>query len=823
LNDKTENANGAYTSTSYPGGSGSFIYVINGTYTINATVSFTGCSVFLAPDAQVNINSGGSLSILSNSVWKAGCGAMWNGIVINSGGTLTVDNSTVQDAKQAIDCKSGGNLTTQNQAKLLLNYKNIWLEPHTATHTAVIKNTTFSCLNTSNVPANALIAPYSGQRTVSGIVVDNVTQANIGLDASGQTNTFNNMDVGILNINSGLRSYNNSFTNITNATSGAGYCIYSMNVLSPEKTVDVGGNANIYQKNTFTNSYTGIYVSANQDASIQNNVMNNLTTGVYITGCATSGNVVSVNSNTIDDCTTGIYGYNNGGSTSITFNNNIINSSTAGSNSKPNSSGILIENSTLSSINAPALTINSNEIYRTRTGIKLTNFTLPHVEHNDIPSLSDLGSSLGSKGIAVITCPNAEVRENVINGPDRTSWWIDGINVESSSASIVVCNYVNTVGMGLHFQGSSANSSILNNAMKDNTHGIDLGWALIGPQKSSTQPSDNTWEGTFSKHTESYYSDGTLSTLYVKNLPSNTSTPSYYPSPMVNGMTGVVGTDWPITVTAVSSSYSSGQECNSREMASDPTILNDFSPEQIELFRKIAMDEITFPNFDVQTKWMSKFNLLRLMKNDSTVSNSNSDIISFGNSNANSNMNLLYFVNDLITNRDYLAANTILGSIYPVNEVEENLKSVYLVESNRTGDTLSTSQVELLNDLANQCPFSAGYAVYNARAILKSINLNAEFNNVCETVTRQFDQDKEEKPLFVSLYPNPASNSFTIRTASQVGVLKIYNALGELIINRSINTSESVISLEGISDGIYNYQFTGIHNHIHTGKLVIIK
>ncbi|MGQ0828139.1 MAG: hypothetical protein ACT4ON_07080, partial [Bacteroidota bacterium] len=62
LNNKTENAVATYSSTSYtianvttyPPAGTTFIYVVNGTYTINAyPVSFNGCQTYFAPDTKV--------------------------------------------------------------------------------------------------------------------------------------------------------------------------------------------------------------------------------------------------------------------------------------------------------------------------------------------------------------------------------------------------------------------------------------------------------------------------------------------------------------------------------------------------------------------------------------------------------------------------------------------------------------------------------------------------------------------------------------------------------------------------------------------------
>ncbi|MFL5751907.1 MAG: hypothetical protein ACJ76F_00750, partial [Bacteroidia bacterium] len=188
LNNVTETAPVTYSGTSS-------VYVINGSYTINSSpVTFDNCAVYLAANVPVTINSGGYLKIQNGSVWQAGCGAMWNGIVENTGSNLLIDNSTLRDAKLAIDSKNGAPFTMSNNAKLNANYRGVLIEAFGSTlHPAIIKNSTISCLNTSGVPANCLIAPYAAQKSLCGIEINDNMQVNIGLDVAGQTNTFNNL------------------------------------------------------------------------------------------------------------------------------------------------------------------------------------------------------------------------------------------------------------------------------------------------------------------------------------------------------------------------------------------------------------------------------------------------------------------------------------------------------------------------------------------------------------------------------------------------------------------------------------------------------
>jgi hypothetical protein len=234
------------------------------------------------------------------------------------------------------------------------------------------------------------------------------------------------------------------------------------------------------------------------------------------------------------------------------------------------------------------------------------------------------------------------------------------------------------------------------------------------------------------------------------------------------------------------------------------------------------MDEIIFPQHDVQTKWMSKYNLYQLLRTDSSLM-TNPDLASFSSGSINSNMAKLMHINDLITQGDHETVNTLLSAIIPENEVEENLITVYGLEANKTDEGYTEDQLNELQAIAEQCPYSAGYAVYNARAILRSEDPTLEFTNSCEITTRNFSSETKMGNTVLKLYPNPAVNLLNIETDLGVGMLKVYNIVGELILSVYIRDVNTQISMEEIPAGIYTYKLDISNKAVDSGKLVIIK
>ncbi len=345
--------------------------------TNGATLTIT-CKVAMANFGAIFVQPGATLIVDGGTITS--WGSMWNSIVVKPGGNLIVkNNALIENAQNAILSEAGGKFTVQD-SKFNKNYRGFILQAYNGTHLGVIKNTTISCVDASGNPVDLSLSPHVGERAYCAVQLEDVTQATVGVAAAGQTNTFDNLEQGIVNINSGLNVYNNTFKRINYSwITNRGRGIQSTNN-STEKKLIVGGSANAYQKNTFVDSYIGIFASGNQDVDIVSNTFTNLNTGVSITNGSSAGNSVYVLSNTMNDCNTGVYSLDNGGSSWLEVSNNIINPTGV---AKPNSKAITLSNSSLStSVSAPTVNILNNTIKNSSTSIEVINFTGPNLKNN---------------------------------------------------------------------------------------------------------------------------------------------------------------------------------------------------------------------------------------------------------------------------------------------------------------------------------------------------------------------------------------------------------------------------------------------------------
>lgn len=74
----------------------------------------------------------------------------------------------------------------------------------------------------------------------------------------------------------------------------------------------------------------------------------------------------------------------------------------------------------------------------------------------------------------------------------------------------------------------------------------------------------------------------------------------------------------------------------------------------------------------------------------------------------------------------------------------------------------------------------------------------------------------------ISVYPNPAGNSFTIHVPNNkiIKEVSIYNLIGKEVIHTTANTNKLLIDASSLSTGIYLYKVSLSDNSIVTGKVM---
>ncbi|MCO6500738.1 MAG: T9SS type A sorting domain-containing protein [Vicingus serpentipes] len=811
-------------------------------YTLNAT------NFIMRKDAQINIQSGVTLTITNNSHLFS-CTELWNGIFIpDNTSTLIIDgNSSVEDAETAIVSTNGG-VYQLDGAILNKNFKHIVVNAFTAAHTATVVNSMLSCNASATSPGNTLKVPRSNQRTSVGVEITDVANIQMGDPAFG-SNSFDNMDFGITNVRSNLSVFNNNFTNIITPPNSAcptpptpcilpGIAIWSSGDVNNAHTIDVGDGTAL-ATNTFNNCTEGVRVEDRTTVNILNNSFIDVRNGIFITNCIEQP--ITVNDNTLNNFSNAILCFDNRTGNIEIDNNNLIGNPTVAL-----TLGIAVQEvifySNLSS--GDEIRITNNTIDNIRTGIWATTIAddLLLVEGNTITNIKDIGiSAFPSYGIRVENCVNSEIVENniwpVIAATAAATDRVRGVDVTLSGNTLMNNNTITEFGSGIIMRGVNINSSIRCNVLDQCQRGFFLETATIGTQGSSTNPSDNQWFGTAQFDIVSN-SLGIDPDWFIRgdaggSVPAVNFNPTLDPTDAVLLQTPVTGAPF---------------NCNAAGQCSSPS---NCLQQALLLF---VNNQVVFPTLQEENMQFAKeFAYSAMMANDSIMNMGTPEdtaiLQHFFDSVKTTAIGQLVTVGQLLCNSDYAQAHGLNASIVPNNLMESNQQScnaIYCLWA--AGNELTTAQFNEVEGIAAQCPLLGGKAVFAARTMLQLLSDSTyEYDDSnCGTASSQGSSESSKKGEKVqeeielgnstfskeakfTLYPNPTNGNMFLEYSlgvAEKGVLQIVDVTGKLQESFPLTSGANnmlKLNLVDYENGIYLYKVIVNEQVVHTEKLLMIK
>ena len=134
----------------------------------------------------------------------------------------------------------------------------------------------------------------------------------------------------------------------------------------------------------------------------------------------------------------------------------------------------------------------------------------------------------------------------------------------------------------------------------------------------------------------------------------------------------------------------------------------------------------------------------------------------------------------------------------------------------------------MVQTIFNQCPFSGGKAVFEARAMVDYFNDTIVYDDDANCLAQGYTM-KQYKPLIENSFvvkpiPNPATTSVTFTYTPELfetGLLTITDNLSRKVVVRTINGKGTInVDLQGFNPGIYYYKITGA-KYCETGKLIV--
>ncbi len=139
----------------------------------------------------------------------------------------------------------------------------------------------------------------------------------------------------------------------------------------------------------------------------------------------------------------------------------------------------------------------------------------------------------------------------------------------------------------------------------------------------------------------------------------------------------------------------------------------------------------------------------------------------------------------------------------------------------------------IAENIAYQCPFKGGKAVYDARGIVWKYNPGAKFSDelLCNNGAYFKEANNREEKInndFISLAPNPAANKITLSynlSGYKVCKLKIIDITGRIIKIVRLNNKQqkTEIVLAEFSEGIYSMRVIADDTEIKTLKFAVVK
>jgi len=846
---------------------------IDNIFTVNSTLVMNNADIWMGLQAKIVILSGAKLKLDNNSLVRAYCGQMWDRIEIQAGGELEVlGASTIQDGENAIVSNGGGIFKIYGGSVLNKNYKHITVNTFNGNHLGFIKNSTIKCRATATTLTNdELIAPYSGQNSAVGVEINSVTAITIGEPTFLQTNTFDNMNVGIASNRSNFTVYNNILQNIQGTHStyscpcsrGTAICGEGVSGGQSVKTATIGGS--LYKANFIHDCGTAIDLKTCIASNVINNSIYRIAGyGVAVKGNISVGNDITITDNHFDDVQSTNIALTNNSTASKFVNNNFINTSGL---TLTNALATAIVISDVTSISA-ASSVNNNQIAAVKSAILINGANRFTIANNNI-SLNTapfVNAQSAGAGIKVVNAANTNINSNTITAANRDNWWVDGIRVSNCIGNIINCNYMYKTASGLFFDGNCTPTAIYKNNMRRNYWGLLVNWGMIGNQyinSGITYASDNIWTGPYLDNSSQYYHTNCLGNSNaansILNVRNSSGTP-YLPNPFYSMGLGNNFID-PFYNTVQTSSNLINTPCTLL-VAEDLTVGMVVTPGLIGG----AQYHVTYSQ--AQWDWWLKHGLYLDAKHDPNL-NLDPDLLAFKEKTDAEPLGKLVDIKEKLADTtqtdsaSYENIKMLNDAIVPTNALEERYKelnniAIRLRLAPDEKDVYTESQIASIREIANLCPLEFGPGVYMARALLNGVDtIPTEYMNDCEiavpiesiNVGRRgaiqpkpavysadeeqdllFDENPDENPSAVSptfavkVFPNPANTLVNIQGLSkdEIASYQVFNSLGVLVRQNKISANNVEFSVSDFANGIYTIKICNSKGNITIQKLNVL-
>jgi hypothetical protein len=884
--------------TNNPVGNVSKIY-FEGGFDVNTNIHFLNCDdVFFAPDALIQI-AANTLTI-EKSAFKAACNTMWKGIqnMTSTSKIVALNSSTLMQMKDGLKIPFGELFV--DDCKFYDNYISIQLA-NVSGNFGHIQSSIFKTLS------NSLLAPYASQSNGQhGIIIDNCTNINIGHPSiAAQGNVFDNLRNGIYIRNTSNLSPNNiittsfnTFKNITGTSaiwdplnSGVsisqnplGCAIYALSTSSINSpTLKHFGYNNASITDIF-NCQKG-FVCNNFHTIIQNNRMLNTEGGMML---FSAGHTNLIRSNTLDNTCLGISisGASWGGITDNTLNNIKPAYQLSGN---PNTQyiywgkGIVWQQP---SIVASGLKIKNNTITTPATdffiGIDALNLSKANMEGNTIAmsslsNASSLSTVQNMIGVSLNRCSGVELFSTSVTGTNQLSVQdvrrTAGLYMQKSPNNFLHCNIFDNLQYGMVIQGNCIGYNLYNNQLnagveQNRVTTTRFGW-LFRHLTTNGTVGDIGQQGIYDANNKFYPPSGSNKKVHRVFNPGYVCNPTA-PQPTIYTNTNNI---------QINDSYSniSGNGCRYGVENFNPGTPVICSPAiniapstsggiDEEYAEDIAQDEVEYTEFPEGGEYFDERALFAYLVQDSLRRVAYPVLNTFYINRQGSTLEQLAVIDQLLsrlsdstTREDLTLFENLLAEAKQLNSVvstielfdlnEHHINALHLKDLEYGSESLTLADLQWISNLAQECPYVAGNAVYKARSMYVAVDPLAYFDDlvICNNVgvykggNSLFDAENAALDSMsaqdglqliyalegdrITLYPNPANDQVTVSyklNALSTGTLQILDIHGRVLqtITLSPTKTKFSFSVRELPNAVYTYRFLVNNMPLQHGKFV---
>ena len=253
----------------------------------------------------------------------------------------------------------------------------------------------------------------------------------------------------------------------------------------------------------------------------------------------------------------------------------------------------------------------------------------------------------------------------------------------------------------------------------------------------------------------------------------------------------------------------------------------------------IALDTINYDIDSVYTRQINRQWLFNQVATYDTLRTDDTNMNNFYNNNLSNNIGVMYAINNNLAEGYNTEANGLLSTFTPADTIEANYKTVDSIYTHTLSvgvDTLDSLDFVHLYNIAYQCPYMGGMAVYQARSMLNVLtDLEWEFSDSCNTSSGRVGHRAVKPPqtttqaipdLSAKVYPNPANSTLNVEVRLPSGKayqICIYSSLGEKVICEQLEQNITSLPTNTLVPGIYYYRISDMNGLlIKSDKVMII-